>query len=155
MATAQTAQTAQKPLRQMPAVWEATVTKDKAGKKRPASTAPLENAEDRWDPSERARTAVNANLEGDGGHPCGCPLVPPAKAGSTNLPPVEEKRRNRWAMSPPTVSAAPPQALDPDCRFANSPTSPTSPAHPDSKGAIETPAPPSNRTAQDAGAPRS
>ena len=68
MATAQTAQTAQ-PLRQMPAVW-ATVTKDKAEKKRPASTAPLENAEDRWNPSERARTAVD--LEGDGGHPCGC-----------------------------------------------------------------------------------
>ena len=44
-------------------------------------------------------------------------------------------------MSPPTVSAAPPQGVDPDCRFANSPTSPTSPAHPDSKGAIETPAP--------------
>ena len=86
MATAQTAQTAQQPLRQMPAVWEATVTKDKAGKKRPASTAPLENAEGRWDPS-------------------------------TNLPPGEEKRRNRWAMSPPTVSAAPPQGVDPDCRF--------------------------------------
>ena len=44
-------------------------------------------------------------------------------------------------MSPPAVSAPPPQGVDPDCRFANRPTSPTSPAHPDSKGAIETPAP--------------
>ena len=104
MAAAQTAQPAQQPLRQMPAVRETTVTKEKAGKKRPASTAPLENAEDRWDPSVSARTAVNANLEGDGGHPCGCPLVTPAKAGSTNLPPAEEKRRNGWAMSPASRS---------------------------------------------------
>ena len=58
MATAQAAQPAQQPLRQMPAVGEVTVRKDKAGKKRPASTPPLENAEDRCDPSLTSRAMV-------------------------------------------------------------------------------------------------
>ena len=44
----------------------------------------------------------------------------------------------------PTVSAAPPQGVDPAARSDDSPASPTSPAHPASKGAVETPAPQTN-----------
>ena len=67
--------------------------------------------------------------------------MPPAKASSTNLPSKEEKRRNRWATSSPTVSVAPPQGVGPAARSDDSPASPTSPAHPASKGAVEAPAP--------------
>ena len=115
------AQTAQHSLQRMPA------TRDTAGKKRPASTAPCEDAEDQWDPPESARTAANAGLESTGGHPCGRPLAPPSKASTFSLPAGEAKRRNRWISSPLPVSAAPPQGVDPDSRSANSPTSPTSP----------------------------
>ena len=100
------AQTAQHSLRRMPATWEATTTRDTAGKKRPASTAPCEDAEDQWDPSESARTAANAGLESTGGHPCGRPLASPSKASTISIPTGEAKRRNRWVSSSSLSSPA-------------------------------------------------
>ena len=141
MMASQTAPPGQPPPRQLPAVRETTVTKEEDATKPPASPVPLGYTEGRRDTSVRARAAGKAQLEGNSGHPCGCPSVPPAKASSTNLPSGEEKRRNRWATSSPTVSAAPPQGVDPAARSDDSPASPTSPAHPTSKGAVEIPAP--------------
>ena len=141
MMASQTAPHDQPPPRPLPAGRETAVIKEADETKPPVSPVPPGCTEGRRDTSVRARTTGKAQLEGNSGHPCDCPSVPPAKASSTNLPLGEEKRRNRWATSSPTVSVAPPQGVDPAARSDDSPASPTSPAHPGSKGAVEAPAP--------------
>ena len=126
MMASQTAPHGQPPSRQLPAARETTVIKEADETKSPASPVPPGHTEGRRDTSARARTTGKPQLEGNSGHPCGCPSVPPAKASSTNLPSGEEKRRNRWATSSPMVSVAPPQGVDPAARSDDSPTSPTS-----------------------------
>ena len=122
--------------RRLPTVCEAAASRHQAGKKRPAPTPPLDEAEDQGNPSESASTTTNTDVGGEGGHPCGRPLVPPSKDTTVNPPLEEAKRRSRWASSPPAVSATPPQGVDPESRSAASPISPTSPSCGNGKGVM-------------------
>ena len=77
---------AQLSLRRLPTVCEAAASRHQAGKKRPAPTPPLDEAEDQGNPSESPSTTTNTDVGGEGGHPCGRPLVPPSKDTTINPP---------------------------------------------------------------------
>ena len=124
---------------------KAAASRQQAGKKRPAPTPPLGEAEDQENPSESPSSTTNTDVGGEGGHPCGRPLVPPSKdtAVKTTVNPCleEAKRRSRWASSPPAVSAALPQGVDPESQSAAS-SSQTRPPCGYDKGVMVAPTPP-------------
>ena len=53
---------------------------------RPASSTPIDEAEDQRKPFEGTRTATHTDHEAESGHPCGCPLVPLAATNPVSPP---------------------------------------------------------------------
>ena len=63
----------------------ATAEMEKTGTKRPASIASLQETDERQALSVNARAGTSEDLKDEGGHPCGCPPLLPAKQVGPNL----------------------------------------------------------------------